>query len=457
MDILDHIVTILKSFDIEPKPLDQIVDSYLRRHRELASSDRRLISDVAFGVVRWRRRLDGWLWPHLTTRSEKVAPQMSFPRKRESHVNTGFPIKALGNDRLRNANILVSNRLRVSAYVAWKLPELAHRVDVVQAAQVGDLQLDKRGTEFPGGDAAWHSFPDFLYRMIAEAYGPAVASEIAESLNEPAQVVLRINSLKGSREEIAQRLAEEGIESIPTDRSPYGLILDKRINLEACACFKSGLVEVQDESSQLATIVAEPRPGDMVLDACAGAGGKSLMMAMLMQGSGRIVAADPVESKLKELQRRARRAGINIIKVVNSKTLLTSRKINDKYDMVFIDAPCSGIGTLRRNPDLKWRLSPDILSLRTQLQRSLINEYADWVRPGGRLVYATCSILPQENEEIVAPLASDGRFSKIGVKEVLDSQNICADGIVSDGGYLKIDPRSGKRDGFFAALFQRMT
>lgn len=394
--IIGHSAAILRMFEIEPRPLDRIVDHYFRKHRELGSRPRRAIADAAFGVTRWRRRIDGIL-------------------KREGVKKPAW------RDRLR------------------------------KFADLGEGLFDISPENFPGGDAAYHSFPDFLYRMMRDQYGSDGASQLAFALGREQRPTLRTNSLMIERDEAMRRLAGDGIGCEATDRSPYGIRLSERIDLKSNGLFNEGLVEVQDEGSQLTCVVASPEGGSDVLDACAGAGGKGLMMAMLMRDAGRIVALDSDTKKLSEAERRARRAGVRAIR--------TAKELSDSsiasFDLVFVDAPCSGTGTLRRCPDIKWRIDEETIETRAAKQKEIIKEYSRCVRPGGRLVYATCSLLEQENECVVESILSSGEFKRLEAREILQESGVNCEGIVTKDGYLFTDPREGEWDGLFAAVVRR--
>lgn len=422
MDPIDHIVTILKSFDIEPRPLDRLVDAYLRKHSELSSTGRRIVAECVFGVARWKRRLDGWLELRGVTKP--------------------------------------TNRLRALCYLAWRCPEEAVRLpldEVTSKACISGSVNEEMPRSFPGGEAAFYSFPDFLYEKLKRSYGVVGARAVALRLNEPSLPVLRVNLLKADLKKARRALAAEGIEAHPTPRSPVGLILRRKVPIAVTQAYKQGLIEIQGEASQLSCILADPKPGERVLDACAGAGGKSLMMAMLMQNQGRIIATDPVSSKLKILRRRALRAGISIIEAMGTKELAKRAELKGCFDLVFIDAPCSGTGTLQRNPDLKWRLDQATIGERVNSQRELLSGLAGWIRPGGRLVYATCSILPEENEEILSEFLTRDGFEVVDAAGIFTRNHISCDGIVTEKGFMKTDPRLDQMDGFFAAVLKRLT
>ena len=421
MNAIDHIAAVLRAFEIEPRPLDRTLDSYFRRHRELSSSSRRLVSDAAFGVLRWRGRLNGWLAMQGLSR--------------------------------------ISDRARAVMYLLWARPEGAKSIDLESLSRefgVAAPDGEDMPRSFPGGRAAFDSFPSFLYDMMVKGYGAEGAKRLAASLNAPALPVLRVNLLKACREEAAKRLADEGIASRPTEVSPFGLALGKREPVDATAAFRDGLVEFQDESSQLALAAADPRPGETVLDVCAGAGGKSLMAAMLMENSGRVVASDVDAQKLAELCRRARRAGAGIVEALSADELERRENLKGKVDLVIIDAPCSGTGTLRRAADLKWRLSPEEIAERVVVQRGLLEKYSAWARPGGRVAYITCSILPCENELVVKEFAGRKGFAVIDAAIAFNRLGISASSIVSPEGFFRADPRGKSWDGLFSAVLKRI-
>jgi 16S rRNA (cytosine967-C5)-methyltransferase len=396
-NIVEHAAAILRMFEIEPRPLDRIVDHYFKKRRELGSRLRRAIADAVFGVARWRRRIDGLL--------------------------LGDGVKKPG----------------------WR--------DRVQAfEEPGERLADLPAKGFPGGDAAYHSFPDFLYGMMREQYGAEGAAQLASALNREQRPTLRINSLRTDRDDAMRRLEGAGIECEETERSPYGIRLSERIDLKTNDLFSEGLIEIQDEGSQLACLLASPERESTVLDACAGAGGKGLMIAMLMGGAGRVVAHDSDEKKLRETGRRAARAGVKIETTSGDPSV----SLRDAFDLVFVDAPCSGTGTLRRCPDIRWRIDEETIEGRAAEQRKILRAYSRCVRPGGRLVYATCSILRQENERVVEPLLSSGGFTRLDAREVLSASGVNCDGIVSKEGFLFTDPRAGEWDGLFAAVMRRV-
>ncbi|MFA4974322.1 MAG: RsmB/NOP family class I SAM-dependent RNA methyltransferase [bacterium] len=417
MDFIDHAATVLRMFEIEPRPLDRLLDSHLRDHPEINSRQRRLISRAVYGVSRWRRRIDGCL---------KLAG-VSAP----------------------------DNRLRAQAFLRWRPCKDFDALSggLSPAPELDGLNVDAVDLKgFPGGDAAYFSYPDFLFDMIKREYGAEGAREIALVLNEPIGPTLRVNLLRATRDEVIGMLKEEGVEATPAKRSPFGIRLSIRSNFRDLKSFREGFFEVQDEASQLASILADPSPGQVVLDACSGAGGKALALAMLMRDQGEITACDIDGRKLKELARRAERAKVKSIRTMDAASL---SKLRASFDLVFIDAPCSGVGTQRRSPDIRWRLDKGAIDERVRQQKKILRENALRVKPGGSLLYATCSILREENEDVVADFLKDGGFEVSNAGAIFEKQGIACGGIVTREGYLKTDPRLGDWDGFFAALMRR--
>ena len=272
-----------------------------------------------------------------------------------------------------------------------------------------------------GVRAIRESIPDWLDALGESELGAAWDRELA-ALNEQARVVLRANTLKVTRERLERILREdEGVETESPPDFPDALVLRERQNLFGLASFREGFFEIQDAGSQRVAPFLEVAPGMRVVDACAGAGGKSLHLAALMQNRGRILALDTEEKKLAELKKRARRAGaadlIETRAIAGSKTI---KRLAESADRVLLDVPCSGLGTLKRNPDAKWKLSPESLDKVRALQQEILAGYAAMLKPGGLLVYATCSILPSENQAQVAHFLE----SRAGGFELVDEQEL---------------------------------
>ncbi|MCB1117185.1 MAG: RsmB/NOP family class I SAM-dependent RNA methyltransferase [Chlamydiia bacterium] len=261
------------------------------------------------------------------------------------------------------------------------------------------------------------SFPKFLYDHLSDA--------ICNALNEPAPTTVRANALKITREELMERWPE--YEITKTEHSPVGITFLKKINFFVTPEFKQGLFEVQDEGSQLVAFMVKAQPGDHVLDFCAGSGGKTLAIAPMMQGKGQLYLHDIRLHALKEAKRRLNRAGVQNAQIIPPDRLAS---LKGKMDWVLVDAPCSGTGTLRRNPDMKWKLTPEAIEELVDKQQKIFDQALTCLKPGGSIVYATCSILPCENEEQIT--------------------KFCKNTSLKAGPSFKSLPESGKMDGFFA-------
>lgn len=273
--------------------------------------------------------------------------------------------------------------------------------------------------------ATLESVPDWLFDLGKKELGNLWEDEI-HSLNQEAEVVLRVNTLKINREHLKNRLAEDGIKTHIIKGYPDALILDERTNVFRNPAFKEGLFEVQDGSSQLVASALAVEPGMRVIDACAGAGGKSLHLASLMENKGKVLSMDLEEWKLQQTKLRARRAGVSIIErkvIEGSKTI---KRLKESADRLLLDVPCSGLGVLRRNPDTKWKLSKESIGKVQQTQQDILQSYPSMLKPGGQMVYATCSILPSENQDQVNKfLASEAGkdFELIEDQKVLSQES----------------------------------
>jgi 16S rRNA (cytosine967-C5)-methyltransferase len=298
---------------------------------------------------------------------------------------------------------------------------------------------------------------DWLWDKLVAQYGEKEALTICRSMHEQASLDLRVNTIKGTREEVLARMLVENtvkdnvIEITP--HSPTGIRMAARLNISKHVLFEAGKIEVQDEGSQLLAYLVAPKRGEMIADFCAGAGGKTLAIGALMKNTGRLYAFDISEKRLMNLGKRLKRSGLSNLhaQVITSETDPKLKRLNGKFNRVLVDAPCSGFGTLRRNPDLKWRFeAQDIAELNVK-QTAILARAAKLVKAGGRLIYATCSLLQDENEQIAeAFLSANPDFSLVPANEVLAQQQIKVD----TGKYLKLLPHLHGTDGFFAAVFE---
>jgi 16S rRNA (cytosine967-C5)-methyltransferase len=277
-------------------------------------------------------------------------------------------------------------------------------------------------------------------------------------MHEQATLDLRVNTIKGNREEVLAKLIAEntsGVTNITTTPySPIGIRMPNRLNIGRHILFTEGKIEVQDEGSQLLSYLVAPKRGMMVAVFCAGAGGKTLALGALMRNTGRLYAFDVSEKRLHNLGQRLKRSGLSNLQaqVISSETDPKLKRLNGKFDRVLVDAPCSGLGTLRRNPDLKWRQTPQDIAELNVKQANILARAAKLTKGGGRLIYATCSLLRDENETIAEQfLATHPDFKLLNAAEILAQQQITLD----TGDYLKLLPHLHNTDGFFAAVFEK--
>ncbi|MCB0459472.1 MAG: methyltransferase domain-containing protein [Flavobacteriaceae bacterium] len=280
------------------------------------------------------------------------------------------------------------------------------------------------------------SIPDWLDSLGEKELGSQWPKEL-HALNQQAEVILRVNTLKTNKIELQKTLSSESIETFPLANYPNALQLTERKNIFTTSAFKNGFFEVQDASSQLVAAFLDVKPGMRVVDACAGAGGKTLHIASLMENKGQIIALDIYANKLAELKKRAKRNSAHNIETRHIDSTKVTKKLHDSADRVLIDAPCSGLGVLKRNPDAKWKLEPEFIEKLQQTQAEILHDYSKIVKKGGKLVYATCSILPSENEKQVENfLKNHKEFTFIEEKKILPSVS----------GY----------DGFYMALLEKI-
>jgi 16S rRNA (cytosine967-C5)-methyltransferase len=390
-------------------PADQVLSRYFRGHRNLGQKERAFVAEASFAVLRRRRSLE-------------AAAGSAEPRA-----------------------LLLAALLRVLGISGRALEGLA------EAALVARIRSFDAGT-LP--DAARADLPDWLWHELVSAYGREEATRIARGLLNAAPLDLRANLARTRREDVLERLAHDGIEAAATSYSPAGVRLAGKPAINHHPLFLDGLVEVQDEGSQLLAWLLAPRRSEMVADYCAGAGGKTLALAMLMRGTGRVYAMDVSAKRLAALAPRAARAQVSNIHPValSGENDARAKRLAGKLERVLVDAPCTGFGTLRRNPDLKWRHDAAAVEELAGKQARILAAAARLVKPGGRLVYATCSILPRENEAVCDDFArAHPGFRQLSCAGVFAGHNIALD----TGERLRLWPHVHYTDGFFAAAFER--
>jgi len=298
------------------------------------------------------------------------------------------------------------------------------------------------------------NMPKWLFDKLVAQFGEAEALELASALNQPAPLDLRVNSIKATRDEVVAGLLEAPIAAVPMPYAPLGLRVLKKPSLQNLPLFKSGAIEVQDEGSQVLSQIVGAKRGEMVVDFCAGAGGKTLALGALMRNTGRLYAFDISEKRLAKLKPRLARSGLSNVHpvLIAHERDAKIKRLAGKIDRVLVDAPCSGLGTLRRNPDVKWRQKVEAIAEMQEKQASILAGAARLLKGGGRLVYATCSMLNEENDFIVEQfLAAHPDFELVPMNKVLAEQKI----ELEMGDYLKMLPHKHQTDGFFAAVLQR--
>jgi 16S rRNA (cytosine967-C5)-methyltransferase len=312
------------------------------------------------------------------------------------------------------------------------------------------MQIDR--TLLPAALRA--NLPQWLFDKFVARDGEEATLQLTDALNRPAPLDLRVNTIKAARDEVMATLATAPILCEPTPYAPLGIRIIKKPALQNLPLFKNGSIEVQDEGSQLLANIVGAKRGEMVVDFCAGAGGKTLALGASMRNTGRLYAFDISEKRLAKLKPRLARSGLSNVHPVQiaHENDAKIKRLSGKIDRVLVDAPCSGLGTLRRNPDVKWRQTPKSLVELNAKQIAILSGAARLVKAGGRLVYATCSLLDEENEAIVAQfMANHADFSLIPMKDVLLEQKIDLE--MTD--YLKLVPHIHQTDGFFAAVLER--
>jgi 16S rRNA (cytosine967-C5)-methyltransferase len=341
----------------ENKQADKVLKNTLKRDKRWGARDRAFIAETTYDIVRWKRLY-----------AEIAEVREPFDRPNLFRLFT------------------VWATLNGIAIPDWK-----------QFEDTPTRRIKGRFDELSKIRKMRESIPDWLDELGAKELGKKWDKEIA-ALNKQADVVLRVNTLKTTVENLKNELSDLDIETEILKGYPTALKLKERTNVFTTDAFKNGFFEVQDASSQKVAEILNAKPGERIIDACAGAGGKSLHIATMMENKGQLIAMDIYENKLNELKRRARRNDIFNIetRVIDSTKVI--KKLIEKADKVLIDAPCSGLGVLRRNPDAKWKLQPEFMDKIRATQKELLDSYSRMVRPGGQLVYATCSILPSENE-----------------------------------------------------------
>ncbi|HTH43908.1 MAG TPA: RsmB/NOP family class I SAM-dependent RNA methyltransferase [Oxalicibacterium sp.] len=393
-------------------PADVTLSRYFREHPKLGSRERGVIAEAVYGLLR------------------------------NKSVYTHFAEAGSGPAMRRMALLGLADAVGVDALGGLSEEETQWLTRV--------MQIDRANLPV----ALRANLPSWLYDKLVARDGEQQTLALADAMNQPAPLDLRVNALKMTRPEVTAALAEAPIACEPTPFAPLGIRVIKKPALQNLPLFKNGSIEVQDEGSQLLSQIVGAKRGEMVVDFCAGAGGKTLSLGAAMRNTGRLYAFDVSDKRLAKLKPRLARSGLSNVHpvLIAHENDAKVKRLAGKIDRVLVDAPCSGLGTLRRNPDVKWRQSPQSVIELNQKQASILAGAARLVKAGGRLVYATCSILDEENEAIVEQfLAAHQDFTLVPMKEILAEQKIA----LEMDNYLKLSPLQHQTDGFFAAVFTR--
>lgn len=427
-------IDILAAIETGGTPADDIAAEYFRRRRYIGAKDRVQVAAYVYAVLRHRAVLDWWIARvsrdeiSASARSRVIAALLLIDKWPPEEVAASFD-----GGRFRPAVLSPAETQLVRGLAGRTLthPEMPRPVAC-------DL-------------------PDWLESHLAAVYGRRLEDEMA-ALNAPAPLDLRVNTLKADRDTARRALAADHVHAEPTPWSPLGLRLKHRAPLGATEAFKNGLVEVQDEGSQLAALLADARPGMRIVDFCAGAGGKTLALAAQMQNRGKLVACDVSAWRLDRAGQRLRRAGISNVerRALSSERDPWVKHHAKSFGRVFVDAPCLGVGSWRRNPDGKWRATPRDLAELVPRQHDILASAARLVRPGGRLVYITCSLLREENEA-----QAEGFLTAHPDFTLYPAARAWAETIGGESpagtDYLRLTPARHGTDGFFVAIFERAT
>ena len=413
IDLAAELLRHLLRFDA---PADSVVAAFFRAQRALGVRERHALADTAYAVL--RRRL---LFSHLA---------------------------ASGRGAIERRLVLLG----------WQ-GDAAWLRSALDADELG--WLERCGSIDPASlsDGLRHNLPDWLAVMLRGQLDADDFAALAAALLQPAPLDLRVNVLKAKREAVQRELADAGIDAQPTAYSPWGLRVQGKPALQKLGVFTRGEVEVQDEGSQLLALLTGAKRGQMVVDFCAGAGGKTLALGAAMRNTGRLYAWDTSGHRLEAMKPRLARSGLGNVHAAQLAHERDERiaRLAGKVDRVLVDAPCSGLGTLRRNPDLKWRQSPSAIAGLQLQQRAILDSAARLVKPGGRLVYASCSLLRAENEDVADAFERDraADFMPVAPADALRDAQVLDAGALCEQGRLRLWPHRHGSDGFFAAVWQR--
>ena len=419
------VIEILESVDGTTRPGDEVVTSYFRSRRYIGSKDRRAIAERVFAIERHRARLDWWTASN-DKRARVIADLAICDGLQPDSIAQVFSGEKFAPSKLTPDEEVLAQRLAGNQLDTPDMP-LATRLEV----------------------------PDWLAERLQATWGDATIAEMT-ALNQPASLDLRVNTLKGTRAEAIERLAEDEIVAEAMPLSPIGVRVESRANVTASRAYKEGLVEIQDEASQIAALLTGTKADRLTIDLCAGAGGKTLALAAMMKDGGPLIACDNEPKRFSRMESRLKRAGVSNV------TRRLIRNLDDAFlgtlearcERVLVDAPCSGAGAWRRNPNARWKLTPARLGQLIGEQRSILAAAARLVKPGGRLIYVTCSVLNEENKaQADLFLDSQPQFRALPIADVW--RETIGEHAPATGTYLSLTPARNNTDGFFVAVFEK--
>ncbi len=470
--ILKHCSEVLGIAIKSHNPTDEILASYFRKKKYIGSSERKLISEIVFLHFRFLG-----FSRYMINRLKEIAPDVKleesslellatllinvelYPNNLLSITKTIDKFYSFKNSFLFLLNYIID---QIPEYFNF-LKEKIYEIDSSSMKLINYNELKKIANHDIFHIASIRfSIPEFILTSWLQYYPQFEVNpfKLAESLLYPSDLSIRVNKIGISREKIIDLLKGKGFEAIQTNYSPYGIKLVERVNLMNTALYKNGLIEIQDEGSQLICLACNPKPKDKILDACAGAGGKSLFLALLQQDKGEIIANDISYKKLIELRKRAHRSAFKSIRthILSERHSNRSNILKERYfDIVLVDAPCSGIGTSRRNPIHKWWLTKEKLLRFQKKQIELLSSYSKYVRIGGTLVYSTCSLMPEENIQVVEKfLENHPNFHPANLSESFEFYGINLPNLQKGSYHITILPFIHKTDGFFIAKLCRI-
>ncbi|ACF13993.1 Fmu (Sun) domain protein [Chloroherpeton thalassium ATCC 35110] len=442
--LLSHTLEAYELLCSEARPADAVLSEYLRARKYLGSHDRSFISETIYNLLRKELFLEAVV--------QKSAKGSSRPK---SFKNVGVLYLFLLSDMdiERRALVDVFGEMASLAEPYFDALDAAYQAftDTTKSKSTPILFLEK------------HAFPEWMTEELLKEFDEPTLQLIYESLNKPAPLALRANSLKISREALQKKLEKESIPTFLGKLSADALICKGRRRIIQSQCYQDGLCEIQDEGSQLISRLLDPKPKDTVLDACAGGGGKTLHLAALMKNKGAIFAYDVNPKRFGNIRQRIKRSGQQNIRLLDSPEKLAQFKNDwhEKIDCLLIDAPCTGSGTVRRNPDLKKRLTKEALQRITAQQAEILEEFSVLLKPNGKMLYATCSLFRDENEgQIESFLEKHPDFRLEPISSILENERHAAHAALQNKRfegetYLKLRPDKDNTDGFFAAIFRK--